>query len=143
MNTVEKWNGVFLFSLICVIAAGCGGQASDQPDLGRVTGTVTMDGEPLPAAMLIFSPEKGRSSMGTTDSEGKYEMIYVRDTKGAKLGTHQISITTVQEGSSEESGEEEVAQFKETILAKYNTKSTLTEEVKAGENVFDFQLTSD
>jgi len=70
-------------------------------------------------------------------------MIYVRDTKGAKLGTHQISITTVQEGSSEESGEEEVAQFKETILAKYNTKSTLTEEVKAGENVFDFQLTSD
>ena len=142
MKLLETAKVIFLLNLICVVGSGCGGsQTDDQPDLGTVTGTVTMDGAALPGAMVIFSPEKGRSSMGTTDSEGKYEMVYVGDTKGAKIGNHTISITTVQEDSSEESGGE-AASFKETIPAKYNTNSTLTEEVKAGDNVFDFELTS-
>ncbi|QDU08970.1 carboxypeptidase regulatory-like domain-containing protein [Gimesia aquarii] len=143
MKLLETMRVIFLLTLICIVGSGCGGsQVSDQPDLGTVTGTVTMDGTALPGAMVIFSPEKGRSSMGTTDSEGKYEMIYVGDTKGAKLGNHKISITTVQEGNSEESGEETATTFKETIPAKYNTKTTLTEIVKEGDNVFDFELTS-
>lgn len=143
MKLLETARVIFLLNLICIVGSGCGGsQASDQPDLGSVTGTITMDGAALPGAMVIFSPEKGRSSMGTTDSEGKYEMVYVGDTKGAKLGTHKISITTVQEGNSEESGEEAAIAFKETIPAKYNTKTTLTEIVKEGDNLFDFELTS-
>ena len=141
MNTRGKWNGILLFNLMCVIAAGCGGGSSDQPDLGSVTGSVVIDEKPLPNAMVVFSPENGRSSMGITDSDGNYELIYVGETKGAKIGPHTISITTVQEDNSEESGEA-AATFKEAIPAKYNTKSTLAEEVKAGDNVFDFALTS-
>lgn len=131
----------FLFTLMCLCAVGCSDQPSDQPDLGTVTGTVTIDEKPLAGVMLVFSPEKGRSSMGTTDDAGKYELIYVGDTKGAKIGKHKISITTAQTDSSEEEGGAGAA-FKETVPAQYNTKSTLTEEVTSGDNVFDFQLTS-
>lgn len=141
MNLNGKWSGIFLFNLMCIIATGCGGGSSDHPDLGTVTGSIVIDGNPLPSSMVVFSPENGRSSMGITDGEGKYELTYVGETKGAKIGTHTISITTVQEDNSEESGGEAV-NFKETIPAKYHTKSTLTEEVKAGDNVFDFELTS-
>lgn len=142
MTVVTQGRIRFLFPLLCLISVGCSDTPSDQPDLGTVTGTVTMDEKPLAGVMVVFSPEEGRSSMGTTDDAGKYELVYVGDTKGAKIGTHKISIATAQSDSSEEEGGAGAAPFKETIPAKYNTKSTLTEEVKAGENVFDFQLTS-
>jgi len=143
MKLLETAKVIFFLTIICIVGSGCGGsQASDQPNLGSVTGTVTMGGIAIPGAMVIFSPEKGRSSMGTTDSEGKYEMVYVIDTKGAKLGNHKISITTAPEGNSEEPRDEAGATFKETIPAKYNTNTTLTEMVKEGDNVFDFELTS-
>ena len=36
---------------------GCGGgAASDAPDLGQVSGVVTMDGKPLEGAMVTFEP---------------------------------------------------------------------------------------
>ena len=110
MKLRGKWNGIFLFNLICIIAAGCGGGSSDQPDLGSVTGNIVIDEKPVSGAMVVFSPEKGRSSMGITDGDGNYELTYVGETQGAKLGKHTISITTVQEDNSEESGEE-VARF--------------------------------
>ena len=142
MTVAAHWKYSLLFTFMCLITVGCSNTPGDQPDLGTVTGTVTMDEKPLAGVMVVFSPEKGRSSMGTTDDAGNYELIYVGDTKGAKIGSHTISITTVQNDNSEEEGGAGAAPFKETIPAKYNTKSTLTEEVKAGENVFDFQLTS-
>lgn len=127
---------VFLLHISCIIGSGCGGsQGADQPDLGLVKGTVSMDGKPLPDAMVVFSPENGRSSMGATDGDGKYEMTYIGSTKGAKLGNHKISITTIEEDSGG-------GKFEETIPAKYNKKSTLTEVIKAGENVINFELTS-
>ena len=128
---------------LCLFIMGCGGEASDQPDLGNVNGTVTLDGEPLAGAMVVFSPEKGRSSMAITNDEGQYDLLYVGDTRGAKLGTHQISITTAQTDSEEEAGGEEATPFKENIPAKYNTESTLTEEIQVGDNQIDFELTSD
>lgn len=142
MNLRGKWNGIVLFNLICLIATGCGGGSSDQPDLGSVTGSVAIDGKPLPNAMVVFSPENGRSSMGITDSDGNYELTYVADTTGAKIGKHSISITNVEQDNSEESGGESPVGTQTPIPAKYNTKSTLTEEVKAGDNTFDFELTS-
>lgn len=143
MKLAEVGRLIFLLNLICMVGSGCGSsQAGDQPDLGFVSGQVSLDGAALPNAIVIFSPDKGRSSMATTDSEGKYELIYVGNTKGAKLGNHKISITTAQEGSSEESGGKAATEFKETIPPKYNAATTLTEVVQEGDNVIDFELTS-
>ncbi len=140
----QAW--LLFFCTMSLMVVGCGGAPGDQPDLGTVTGTVTMNGQPLSGVMVVFSPENGRSSMGQTDAEGKYELEYVGDTKGAKVGQHSISITTAQNDSSEEEGgggEEGGAPSKETIPPAYNTQTTLTEEVKPGENIINFTLTTE
>jgi len=126
---------------LLLFATGCGeGAVDDQPDMGQVTGTITMDGSPLADAQVTFRPEKGRAASGRTDSSGKYELIYVGETKGAKIGSNKVSITTPQQESPEEG--EETKKPKEKIPAQYNSKTTLTADVKAGENVFDFELKS-
>lgn len=144
MYLAGKQAWCFLLGMICLTLVGCGGAPGDQPDLGTVTGTVTMNGKPLPGVMVVFSPESGRSSMGLTNDAGEYELEYVGDTKGAKVGQHKISITTAQTDSSEESGEEESgAPTKETIPPTYNTRTTLSEEVKPGENIINFTLSTE
>ena len=51
---VSRIWGLGAFSLICVLAIGCG---SGGPTLGTVTGQVTLDGKPLPNALVTFMPE--------------------------------------------------------------------------------------
>lgn len=124
-----------------LFATGCGGEATDdQPDLGQVKGTITMNGSPLADAQVTFRPAKGRAASGKTDSSGNYELIYVGETKGAKIGSNKVSVTTPQPEASEEG--EETKKTEEKIPSEYNTKTMLTADVKAGENVFDFDLKS-
>ena len=57
------------------------------PKLGYVTGVVKLDGQPLPGAMVYFSPnvvemdgvkrDRIRTSVGVTDPNGIYRMMYV------------------------------------------------------------------
>ena len=120
-----------LFCCMCVVAmslAGCGA-GGDRPQLGRVSGTVTLDGKPLPDATVTFRHPQKRASHGTTDENGCYDLIYIRDEKGAAVGTHKVEIDT---------GTEETP---EMVPAKYNVRTTLTAEVKAGKNNVDFDLT--
>jgi len=70
--------------------AGCG-DASDQPELGEVSGLVTIDGKPLPGVMVIFRPETGRSAMATADAEGNYELQYLDGVPGCKLGPNKVT----------------------------------------------------
>ncbi|MCA9015149.1 MAG: hypothetical protein KDA74_06495 [Planctomycetaceae bacterium] len=120
-----------MLSLCC---AGCGeGTPSDTPDLGRVSGTVTMDGKPLANVAVTFEPETGKPSFGRTDESGHYELVY-KNEQGAKVGQHTVRVTTPTEGP-EDTG-------KDPIPAKYNTKSTLKKEVKQGANEINLELTS-
>ena len=144
-------------SLLCLVTTGCGSGSAT----GKVTGTVTMDGKPLSNARVTFTPlGGGRTAMGKTDGEGKYELYILAD-PGAEVGNHKVSITTIQnagiaetmeEASADDAGYEEQAMNsgdyseatpqEEAIPAKYNTESELTAEVKSGKNVHDFALTS-
>ncbi len=62
--------------LIAACLAGCGG---DGLQLVQVNGTVTLDGQPLVGAAVIFHPDGGRPSVGETDSEGRYSLKYTVD----------------------------------------------------------------
>lgn len=129
---------------------GCGGP-SDQPQLGQVTGTITFNGKPLSGVAVVFQPVSGRPARGMTDSEGKYELNYIRQTKGTKVGLNRVEIAPSEDGEGEESeSTDEQSQptgkksksGKPAIPARYNAQSELKVEVKAGENTFDFKLES-
>jgi len=137
---------------VAACLTGCGG-SGDKPELGQVTGTITLDGEPLTGIAVVFFPESGRPARGKTDADGKYELTYIRQERGTKLGRNRVEIAPDEEGEDEREAEEAssgegesrsrvVAKkgSKPKIPARYNTKSELEAVVKAGENVFDFQL---
>jgi hypothetical protein len=142
--------GLWVLSLAL---GGCG-SGDDRPELGQVTGTITMDGTPLTGTVVVFSPDNGRPSRGKTDAEGKYELTYIGETRGAKIGHHRVEIAPNEEG--EDLSEIEAATAgestatptspvkprKNSVPARYNTNSELQADVKAGENVFDFKLES-
>ncbi len=111
--------------------AGC--SRGDRPSLGLVSGTVTLDGKPLAGARVIFEPvEGGRASTSTTDSRGRYELIYIRTDKGAKVGPHNVRIFA----GNADLGRAEV------VPPRYNLQTTLRVEVKPGENERNFELLS-
>jgi hypothetical protein len=132
-----NWN---LFGHWCLVigaflVAGCGGP--EHPKVGRVSGVVTLDGQPLAEATVMFQPTEGRASIATTDSSGKYSLIYLDGVPGAKLGAHQVIIRTEIPG---EDGQPPIA--KEKLPKKYHENTELTAEVKPGANTFDFDLKS-
>ncbi|QDS86924.1 hypothetical protein EC9_10990 [Rosistilla ulvae] len=121
-----------LCAVLALLLAGCGGP-SDQPDLGLVTGVVSVDGAPVESLLVTFVPDNGRPSSGVTDAQGQYELNYIGDSMGAKVGHHKVQISTLDIG-------EPNRPKKEMLPSKYNTQTELTADVKAGENKLDFAL---
>lgn len=119
--------------LILVVSAwGCGG--NDGPKLATVRGQVKLGGKPLTQAAVLFVPEEGRSSTGVTDKDGKYELGYARDRKGAVLGKHQVRIGTYLRANADGKT------VPETVPARYNVHSELSRDVKSGKNEINFEL---
>lgn len=130
--------GVILMFAVAILP-GCRG--SDAPPLGEVEGTVTLDGQPLADARISFYPQEGgRSSEAVTDASGHYVLRYT-DAAGAKVGVHKVSISTFEESRQEDDGSK-IPGVPEKVPAKYNTESTLTQEVKSGKQTINFDLQS-
>ena len=126
-----------LMALACLMT-GC----SQGPAVGRVEGTVTLDGSPLGGAKVIFTPiDGGRPSMAVTDGSGRYELEFGPGVKGALVGKHKVSISTFEPGETDDSGQL-VGHVPERVPAKYNQDTTLIVEVKRGSQVIDFPLES-
>jgi hypothetical protein len=126
-------------AVLLVASSGCGGQG-DRPPLGRVSGTVTLDGQPLPDVRVTFAPESGRPSAGRTDGSGRYELLYVLKTKGAKVGKHRVFIDWPAADEEDENAPK--TQDRPKIPPRYNRQTTLTGEVRSGANTLDFALES-
>jgi hypothetical protein len=129
-----------------LLCAGCG-----RSDLGRVSGTVTMDGEPVEGVTVTFMPNGGGGvSFGTTDSNGEYTLTHFSGSRGAVIATHSVSIEVDEddeenwdsEGYEEEPEEAEDEPVERRIPERYNDETELTAEVSAGDNPIDFTLTS-
>jgi hypothetical protein len=115
----------------CISVTGCS-DSSDRPDLGYVSGVVTLDGKPLSSASVSFIQTGFRPSIGNTDSDGRYELIYLRDIKGAPVGKHVVKIKRFPLNN------EPIKQ----LPRKYNSDSQLTRDVVSGDNEFNFDLAS-
>lgn len=140
-NTNVKRAGVVLVfaSLLVLQSAGCS-NTGVKNKLGRVSGTVTLGGAPLPDALVMFSGIQGGSpSAGRTDSSGKYSLVFSRNINGAEVGSHTVTISTYQP-ATEDPPKPEVP---EKVPLKYrdpDSKELLKAEVKGGSNTIDFKL---
>lgn len=131
MNRVGLKYRAIMIVLGCVC---CGCQS--RPNSAEVSGVVTLDGEPLPKADVVFTPGDGRSSLGITDQEGKYSLVFTGLKTGAMPGTHRVSITTAVIDLDGDG-----FQAKEVVPAKYRgPESELIQEVKPGRNTINFSL---
>jgi len=122
-------------ALLALVAVwGCSSGA-EEPPLGKVTGTVTLDKAPLSGAKVVFQPAQGSQSVGVTDEAGDFVLGYKENLDGAVLGRHKVQITKFPEAGAPR-------EFQNLVPEKYNEKSPLTAEVEAGENTFVFDLES-
>ena len=122
--------------------AGCGG---GQPERARVTGTVSLDGQPLETGAVIFTPESGRAATGEIGPDGSYALGTYGQRDGALPGRHQVAVIAREEASSQERGPMRTAVGRSLIPEHYGNAATsgLAFDVKAGEkNVFDIELSS-
>ncbi|MBO0697846.1 MAG: carboxypeptidase regulatory-like domain-containing protein [Zavarzinella sp.] len=112
---------------VVLAVAGCGGST------GRVSGVVTLDGQPLEGATVSFSPvsagEVGGST-GKTDAKGRYTLRTVLgDSPGAAVGKHKVTISLYRENPNnpDQAG-------KELVPPRYSdpARTELTFDVPAG-----------
>lgn len=132
---------------LVILSLGCGGTKG--PDMGLVTGVVTMDGKPVKGARVTYIPQvqggkqSGSTSFGATDDEGHYELTYSNTQMGAVIGTHVVRISTRRAVSEDDNGKS-IPGASETIPAEYNIGAAknpdMSREVKAGPNTIDFAL---
>ncbi len=127
---------VLCYGLYSLMASMMGGPKT--PPLVRVSGKVTFDGQPLPAAIVTFSPvfegpgadTKVASSMGVTDKDGHYELQYAVGAPGAVKGKHMVQVRATNNVGIE------------VVPPKYNHSSQLIVEVTDGSKPADLTLTS-
>src|SRR5689334_16814315 len=135
MNSWRISTLYLLAAAILGLMAGC--NSEKVPRLGKVTGTVTLDGQPVADARVSFEGANPGEppSIGKTDASGNYELYYSRGHKGATIGEHPVIISTY-----EPANDDNPQVKKETIPIKYNGKSELKSAVKRGTNKIDFEL---
>lgn len=122
-------NAALLLSLV-----GCGYEG---PEVGQVYGTLTIDGKPASGILVNFTPvEGGRSSSGTTNEEGYYELIYSPSAMGALPGKHMVTITPPGLPLEVEAGGSSAPLVSNAIPRKY-LQMKKEVEVKPGENTID------
>jgi hypothetical protein len=156
-------------ALFAILVTGCGSGNSVAP----VTGTVTLDGQPVADIELIFEPQQvdggsanvGPYSMGTTDSSGKFTLETRNGEAGAIVAKHQVTFNFAgedpEEAIAEAQGMMQEADGDQAIISKAKAtierlknapkmperysgmNSEITADVKAGENTFTFELTTD
>jgi hypothetical protein len=125
-----------LLSCCCLaflLFAGCG--PSD--GMVQVSGTVSLDGQPLDKGAITFTPTDGKSpTAGATIEAGKY-------TTRVPKGTSKVSITSPKEVGKRKlyntPDSPETPIIEERIPAKYNQTTELTREIN-GDATLDFEL---
>ena len=140
-------NRLIFTGMLCglsVIALGCGGPEYSGDKRFPVSGTVTVDGEPMEYGTISFLPvsqEQDRVSGGIIVA-GKYEMP---EGRGANAGEYRVEIRwqkptgkKIQDIDTEEMIDERA----EGLPARYHENSELTASVSAEKYTFDFDLTS-
>lgn len=121
--------------ILGLLAAAGGCTGGDAPRRFDVTGTVTLNGQPLPAGSIRFQP---------TGASGRPEGASIRDGRfslQAAEGSYQVAVSATRAVEPKGALKDMGPTFVEILPTRYNTATTLTADVKpAGPNDFTFAL---
>ena len=125
---------LFLFAVLLAAVTGLAG-CSSGPDLGSVTGKVTLDGQPAEGLEVEFEPKQagGTSAIGYTQADGSYELYYPGNHPGAPPGEYTVRIR----GSETDDPTQQ-----KVVAPRYNMESELSATVESGANTFNFDVES-
>lgn len=124
-----------------MLAAGC-----SQP--GRVSGLVTLDGEPLTTGVITFNPAaSGPSAYGAIGSDGRYE-LKTGATSGLQPGEYVVTVAA--NSAPPEGGEDQRWPGPQRSLPLVTPKKYADRErtplralVRSGQQALDFELLSE
>ena len=126
-------NIVAIATLVTVV--GCGSE------LPQAEGLVTLDGEPLPKARVVFSSPDHPMAVGTTDEQGRYQ-ARTGSTLGISAGEYQVSVSAYKETKKPNNLEAPIPVLKTPSRYNDTTRSGLTASIQDGRNEVDFDLTT-
>lgn len=97
MPTVRQTNVLCLVALLSGLS-GCGGANSGAPTqpLVPISGKVTLKGQPLASASVVFTPRgstPGAGAYGVTDANGVYVLKHKSESDGVEPGEYAVVIS--------------------------------------------------
>ncbi len=130
------------FFVICFL--GCKGD--NLPKTVPAEGIVTLDGNPVEGAIVVFIATQGNyNATGHTDASGKFKMNAFDTKSGAVPGSYKVEISkTIMESATGKLGETDV-NMKYGLPQKYSTFTTsgLSKDLNdQGDTSIKFELTS-
>lgn len=120
--------------LVCVGLSGCGdGRA-------HVAGKVTFDGQPVSSGSVVFVRSDGTAREGGVVTDGAFRTALAPGRYKIEVRAPKVVGKRKQKGF--DGKDEEIEMSEEMIPDRYNTKTELTEEFKAGSNPITLDLKS-
>ena len=121
----------FLILVSFVLLTGCGSR------LPLVEGTVTLDGDPVPDARIVFESPGAATATAKTDEDGHFTVVTASE-QGMAEGSYKVTVSAYKKG---EGG------YPTPNLAtpkKYNSTETsgLTADIVAGKNTVELELST-
>ena len=132
----------FIGGVVFIAAPGCGPSG---PEMGSVTGKVTLNGQPVSKGMVTFvAIEPNRpNATGMLKSDGSYSLTTTEFGNGALVGEYKVAVS----GKDPEAYNQVVApgepmKIESSVPAKYENpdSSGLTAKVVTGSNTHNFDL---
>ena len=130
--------------VVALLSSLLSGYSQDSDGLQAISGSVIVDGAPVPAGSIRFEPTEGQASFsGAMIANGKYT---VPKDSGLLAGKYRVAITapmpgTVDTGSQQALPGEAPPLAKDLIPPDWNSASTHFIEVKkGGGNTFPFEI---
>jgi hypothetical protein len=143
-----------LWLIVCgwiLLLPGCGPQGPDLGPFGLVSGRVTYEGKPIAQGMITFnSPQTGHVATADLEPDGSYEMS-LNKREGLPIGEYKVSIRPPLTAQHEtDPSKMRRNNLYDPTLSKdipmkyrYESSSGYTAIVVEGENVYDFNMSSD
>jgi hypothetical protein len=140
MNIVcVRW--ILALTIAILACPGCGGVKYKGDKRYPLTGAVTYMGEPVDIGSITLLPEGGQSARsGGVIKDGKFD---IPEPKGPNAGKYRVELSWLKMTGKrlmDETTGEMYDERKEALPAKYHKQSTLSIEIPAEDDNFDFVL---